>query len=87
MNRSRITRLLIATPAALLAVLAYTWLALPDVRELRRTNPTTTAFMRLRAREASSSGSSQRQVHRWVSYNRISPALAKAVRVTEDAAL
>jgi penicillin-binding protein 1A len=86
MNRSRITRLLIATPAAILAVVAYTWLALPDVRDLRRTNPTTTAFMRLRAREAASSGSSQRQLHRWVSYNRISPALAKAVRVTEDAA-
>jgi monofunctional biosynthetic peptidoglycan transglycosylase len=86
MNRSRILRLLIAIPAATLAVLAYTWLALPDVRDLRRTNPTTTAFMRLRAREAASSGSSQRQVHQWVSYNRISPALAKAVRVAEDAA-
>ena len=86
MNRSRILRLLIAIPAGVLAVLAYTWLALPDVRDLRRTNPTTTAFMRLRAREAASSGSSTRQVHRWVSYNRISPALAKAVRVAEDAA-
>jgi monofunctional biosynthetic peptidoglycan transglycosylase len=85
MNRSRIAQLLIATPAVMSAALAYTWLALPDVRELRRTNPATTAFMRLRASEAAAAGSPRRQVHRWVSYNRISPALAKAVRVTEDA--
>jgi monofunctional biosynthetic peptidoglycan transglycosylase len=85
MNRSLFTRLLIATPAAIVAVLGYTWLALPDVRDLRRTNPTTTAFMRLREREATSAGSPQRQAHRWVSYSRISPALAKAVRVAEDA--
>ncbi len=86
MNRSRITRLLIAIPAVMLAAVAYTWLALPDVRDLRRTNPTSTAFMRLRAREAASSGSPYRQIHRWVSYGHISPALAKAVRVAEDAA-
>jgi monofunctional biosynthetic peptidoglycan transglycosylase len=86
MNRSRLAQLLIATPATMLVVLAYTWLTLPDVRDLRRTNPATTAFMRLRAREADAAGSPQRQVHRWVAYNRISPALAKAVRVAEDAA-
>jgi monofunctional biosynthetic peptidoglycan transglycosylase len=83
---SRFARVLGIGFAAGFAALAYTWLSLPDVRELRRTNPTNTAFMRLRAREAHVLGERPRQAHRWVSYNRISPALAKAVRVAEDAA-
>jgi monofunctional biosynthetic peptidoglycan transglycosylase len=78
-------RAIVAAPALFFAVLAYTWLSLPDVRELRRANPTSTAFMRLRVREAVSKGTSPRQVHHWVPYSQISPSLAKAVRVTEDA--
>lgn len=85
MSRWRIWRVLGIGLAAVFAALAYSWLSLPDVRDLRRSNPTSTAFMRLRASEAEAAGSRKRQVHRWVSYNRINPALAKAVRVTEDA--
>ena len=38
------------------ALLAYAYLTLPDVRPLTTTNPTTTAFMELRAREARAEG-------------------------------
>jgi monofunctional biosynthetic peptidoglycan transglycosylase len=67
------------------AYLAYIWLLLPDVRPLSRTNPSTTAFMSLRAREARSGGRPVRHVQRWVNYSRISPSLKRAVIVAEDA--
>ena len=34
------------------SLLAYIWLTVPDVRPLKTTNPSTTAFMELRAEEA-----------------------------------
>jgi monofunctional biosynthetic peptidoglycan transglycosylase len=83
---SRIGRAILAGLAASFAMLAYTWLTLPDVRELRREPPGSTAFMRIRAAEAEAAGRPVRQVQRWVPYSRISPMLAKAVRVSEDAA-
>jgi len=69
------------------AYVAYTYLTLPDVRSLAATNPTTTAFMELRKREAAEAGRSKFQIrHRWVPYNQISANLRRAVIVTEDAA-
>jgi len=65
-------------------VLAYLFLTLPDVRPLRGTNPPTTAFIELRAREARARGQRPRRVQSWVPYARISPMLTKAVLVTED---
>jgi monofunctional biosynthetic peptidoglycan transglycosylase len=65
---------------------AYLYLTLPDVRALRTSNPTTTAFMELRAREARAKGQEPRRVQRWVAYARISPHLKKAVLVAEDSA-
>jgi monofunctional biosynthetic peptidoglycan transglycosylase len=65
---------------------AYLYLTLPDVRVLRSSNPTTTAFMELRAREARATGEEPRRVQRWVSYARISPHLKRAVLVAEDGA-
>jgi monofunctional glycosyltransferase len=67
-------------------MVGYTWLMLPDVRTLQRERPMTTAFMRMRATEAHAAGKPTRIVHRWVSYDRVSPALKKAVVITEDAA-
>jgi monofunctional biosynthetic peptidoglycan transglycosylase len=64
----------------------YLYLTLPDVRVLRTSNPSTTAFMDLRARQASAKGEQPRRVHRWVSYGAISPQLKKAVLVAEDSA-
>ena len=70
--------------ALLFAVGAYLYLTLPDVRPLARTNPSTTAFMELRAREAKADGRRLRKQHRWVPYSHISPSLRRAVLAAED---
>lgn len=75
-----------ATIAVAFAALCYAWLTLPDVRPLVKSNPSTTAFMQLREGEAHDSGKPARHEQRWVSYNRISPQLKRAVLVAEDAA-
>ena len=63
---------------------AFIYLTLPDVRPLRTENPSGTAFMALRAREANARGLPVTRDWRWVPYARISPNLKKAVIVTED---
>jgi monofunctional biosynthetic peptidoglycan transglycosylase len=77
---------LAALLAAGFACAAYIYLTLPDVRGLRTTNPTTTAFMELRAREAERRGDPVTRDQRWVPYARISPNLKRAVLVAEDSA-
>ena len=66
------------------ACAAYIYLSLPDVRPLRTTNPTSTAFMRLRERDAHAQGKPVVHDQRWVPYARIAANLKKAVIVTED---
>jgi monofunctional biosynthetic peptidoglycan transglycosylase len=56
------------------------------VRVLATTNPTTTAFMEMRVRQAAAEGKKPRFVHRWVAYPRISQNLKRAVLVAEDSA-
>ena len=68
------------------AYIAYLYLTLPDVRTLARTNPTTTAFMRLRQAEARDEGRKFVVRQQWVPYRQVSPNLRRAVIVTEDAA-
>jgi monofunctional biosynthetic peptidoglycan transglycosylase len=70
--------------AVAFACAAYLYLTLPDVRVLRTTNPESTAFIELRAREARLKGEEPRRVQRWVSYANISPYLKRAVLVAED---
>jgi monofunctional glycosyltransferase len=86
----RIVRRIVRGAAALaavgFAVVAYVYLTLPDVRVLATVNPTSTAFMRLRAEEAADEGRKLRHVHRWVAYPRISKNLVRAVLVAEDSA-
>jgi monofunctional glycosyltransferase len=77
-------RVLIAVPAAGFALLTYAYLTLPDVRPLRTTNPSTTAFIVLRDQEARARGKTPRHVQRWVSYSHISNDLKRAVLVAED---
>ncbi|HEY6507204.1 MAG TPA: monofunctional biosynthetic peptidoglycan transglycosylase, partial [Vicinamibacterales bacterium] len=72
--------------AVAFAAVAYMYLTLPDVRGLADTNPSTTAFMELRAREAEAEGTEVRRVYTWVPYRRISPHLKRAVLVAEDSA-
>ena len=64
--------------------LAYVYLTLPDVSQLATTNPPTTAFIELRAREAAARRSAPRRVQQWVPYSRISGSLKRAVLVAED---
>ena len=55
------------------------------MRPLRTSNPASTAFIELRAREARARGEPPRRVQRWIDYARMSPNLKRAVLVTEDA--
>ena len=82
----RSLRALVAIPAVLFACGAYVYLTTPDVRGLRNTNPSTSAFIDLRARQARARGEEPRRVQKWVPYGRISPNLVRAVLVTEDSA-
>jgi monofunctional biosynthetic peptidoglycan transglycosylase len=79
-------RFVAATVAVLFVMLAFEWLTLPDVRRLQSQNPETTAFMRLRARQARSRGEEPKREKRWVPYERISNTLKRAVLVAEDSA-
>ena len=79
-------RVVLGAAAVAFGVVAYVFLTLPDVRPLATTNPTTTAFMELRQREADQDGRKLRHVHRWVKYSQISPHLKRAVLVAEDSA-
>jgi monofunctional biosynthetic peptidoglycan transglycosylase len=82
----RSLRWLAVASAAAFSCLAYIYLTLPDVRPLARANPQTTAFIELRAKEAHADGHVPRRAQRWVSYERISPNLKRAVLVAEDSA-
>jgi monofunctional biosynthetic peptidoglycan transglycosylase len=83
---ARAVRVLLAAAALGFGCVAYAYLSLPDVRPLSRSNPETTAFMELRAREARAAGRAPRRVQQWIAYRRVSPALIRAVLVAEDAA-
>jgi monofunctional biosynthetic peptidoglycan transglycosylase len=81
-----IRRVLAGTGAAAFGVMSYAYLTLPDVRRLATTNPTTTAFMELREREAADAGRRVKRVQQWVPYSRISINLRRAVLAAEDSA-
>jgi monofunctional glycosyltransferase len=80
----RIGRFVIGAAACGFGFLIYVSLTLPDVRPLRTSNPTTTAFMQLRAQEARDAGRPVHAVQQWTKYSRISPQLIRAVLVAED---
>ena len=81
----RVGRVIAAIAAFGFGYLAFLYLSLPDVRDLRTKNPESTAFMDLRVREARAEGRDLRYEHRPVPYDRISPHLKRAVLVAEDA--
>lgn len=82
----RALRIVVATWAIGFAMLVQTWATLPDVGTLTTQVPESTAFMRLREREAAAAGKTYRRRQQWVPYSRISPLLTRAVIVAEDAA-
>jgi monofunctional glycosyltransferase len=79
-------RAILVALAAGFGCAAYIYLTLPDVRDLKTSNPATTAFIEIRAREAHEKGEHPRRVQRWAPYARISSHLKKAVLVAEDSA-
>ena len=81
---TRLFRAAAALAAFAFALVGYVYVTLPDVRALRTENPTTTAFMQLRDREARASGRPQRREHHWLALGRISANLKRAVLVAED---
>jgi monofunctional biosynthetic peptidoglycan transglycosylase len=69
----------------LLAVwLAFEFLTLPNVADLRDEHPATTAFMELRKKQLEREGKNAALDYRWVAYEKISPYLRRAVLVSED---
>lgn len=82
----RVARVVVGACGLVFGLLTYLYLRLPDVRLLRTSNPSTTAFMELRAREARTRGQKPRRVQRWIGYRAISGDLKRAVIVAEDAA-
>ena len=82
----RVARWALISGAAGFGALAYVYLTLPDVRPLATANPATTAFIELRADEAHTLGKPAHREQRWVSYERISSHLKRAVLVAEDSA-
>jgi monofunctional biosynthetic peptidoglycan transglycosylase len=82
----RILRIAAGVGACAFGVTSYVYLTLPDVRPLATTNPTGTAFMELREREAAAAGRKVRRIQQWVPYSRISINLRRAVLAAEDSA-
>jgi monofunctional biosynthetic peptidoglycan transglycosylase len=82
--RRRIGRALLGICALGVGAAAFIYITLPDVRPLKTTNPQTTAFIEIRAREAHARGEQPKRIQKWVDYARISPNLKRAVLVTED---
>lgn len=76
----------VAIVAITFASVAFSWLTTPDVRSLKRENPTATAFMALREREARAAGKPVTRDLHWVGYDHISGELKRAVLLSEDAA-
>lgn len=82
----RIGKAIVLLALAGFSYIAYIYMTLPDVRQLAKTNPPTTAFMQLREEEARDEGRKFAIRQQWIPYRQISPLLRRAVIVTEDAA-
>lgn len=77
-------RFLLIALLALSLWLLFEWIRFPDVEELATENPSTTAFMERRKEELRDGGKNDEIEYRFVSYERISPYLRRAVLVSED---
>lgn len=79
-------KLLAAFLLLLTGFCVYECITYPDTALLARTNPKTTAWMDMRAREARKQGQKPRRLQIWRSLRTISPHLKNAVLIAEDAA-
>jgi monofunctional biosynthetic peptidoglycan transglycosylase len=83
-SRYVVVRTIAGAAAVVFGCCAYVYLTLPDVRPLAKTNPSTTAFITLRAEEARAKGEQPLRIQHWVPYSQISPELRRAVLIAED---
>ena len=67
-----------------LGLLIYAWLTFPNLALLKDHNPETTAIIEQRAREARARGEEPKRIQEWVSLEKISPNLQRAVLAGED---
>ncbi len=83
---SRKRKILVSIAVLLAAFVFYEWITYPDVAALARKNPTSTAWMEMRDREARANQKKPRRLQTWKSIQSISPNLKNAVLIAEDAA-
>jgi monofunctional biosynthetic peptidoglycan transglycosylase len=69
-----------------LVVGLYIYIGLPDVRELQTRNPTTTALIQYRVRQAQQSNKNMAIRQNWVEFDEIPQLLKDTIRISEDAA-
>lgn len=80
----RLSIILLAVLAVLALWLVFEWIRFPDVRDHADDAPETTAFMEQRRKELRRAGKDDAIDYRFVSYDRISSNLRRAVLVSED---
>jgi monofunctional biosynthetic peptidoglycan transglycosylase len=78
--------IVIGVPAALAVGTLMIYSSLPDVGDLERNNPRSTALMLQRFREARAAKKELVVHQQWVSFDQIPKLLKDTIRVTEDAA-
>ncbi len=71
--------------AIILLFLAYFFLSLPDVSDLKTKNPETTSMIELRKKQAKKEGKKLKIHQKWVSFANIPDMLKNTVRISEDA--
>jgi monofunctional glycosyltransferase len=79
-------RFLLAFFLLLCGLIAYEYLSLPDVSNLRKENPKTTALMRQREAEARAKAKKAAVYQIWAPYTAISNTLKSAILIGEDEA-
>jgi monofunctional biosynthetic peptidoglycan transglycosylase len=72
------------TVAILGFFILFNYLSLPNVKNLKFQNPTSTALIKLRNRQALAKGKILKRKQIWIPYSQISPYLRKAVIIAED---
>ena len=69
---------------ALVVWLGYEFLTFPNIAKLKTDNPTTTSMIEYRAADARQDGKEPKRQQIWISVNKISPNLQRAVLAGED---
>jgi monofunctional biosynthetic peptidoglycan transglycosylase len=80
-----ILRILLILLGLVLTLVAWLYFTLPDVSQLVKNNPQTTAIIEQRIQEADISGKKLSIRQKWVSFAKFPRLLKRTVRITEDA--